>query len=624
MFEFDKYEMHLHVDRNLAPLQPYTPVQGVAKMSLLMWGEHCIECAAPGCFATCDLYQSRPDQRCRRLTYGMYRNRRFPSARGYGAEVTFKQWGKIEARGNTLMLPAGTILLAERAISLIAPLANTAGAVMYRLTRDIRWSYLEHAVLERFARWLHRKGRAESKPDFFLLEVYNPTDVPIRMHVNMSIAGGAIGKRTRFTQLPPPFRASVMLPAGYSRHEFGREQYSRVTECGLPFDIAIIPDGENASRVVFLTADFVVHHKAESVQSSSVPKIKCVVWDLDNTMWDGILLENEAVSLRPRVLELLHFFDERGILLSIASKNDETSAWRHLEELGIADYFLYPQINWLPKSENVKLIAEQLNIGLDTFAFIDDNPFELEEVSRVLGGVACVNAANIDSLFLDPRYQGTSSDEAKKRSQFYKEEFVRKKSAVKFGSDYLGFLAACEIKLYIDAYATDDLDRVSELVQRTNQLNFSGRKYARKEILPILSDDEIKKYVLRCTDNFGSYGAVGFAIVRFVEDEIRIEDFMLSCRVQGRFIEQAFFNYLVCSQDGLKSRGLWVNFEPTGRNIPAQQVLESLHFEPCSSGKGLCLDLNVNSLNCTFISVESSSTVKSGSDMTEASLKPLF
>lgn len=618
MFEFDKYEAHLHVDRNLAPLQSYTPVQGVAKMSLLMWGEHCIECAAPGCFATCDLYQSRPDQRCRRLTYGMYRNRRFPSARGYGAEVTFKQWGKIEARGNTLMLPAMVILLAERMIGSIAPLANAAGAVMYRLTRDARWSYLEHALLERFARWLHRISRGESKPDLFLLEVYNPADVPIRMQLNMSISGGMVSKQKQLTQLPLPFRASVMFPLGYSRHQFGYEEFSIITECGLPFDIAIIPDGENASRVVFLTADFVVHQKTESVQSSSTPKIKCVVWDLDNTMWDGILLENEAVSLRLKVLDLLRFFYERGILLSIASKNDETSAWRRLEELGIADYFLYPQINWLPKSENVKLIAEQLNIGLDTFAFIDDNPFELEEVSRVLGGVACVNAADIDRLFLEPRYQGTSSEEAKKRSQFYKEEFVRKKSAARFGSDYLGFLATCEIKLYIDVYAADDLDRVSELVQRTNQLNFSGRKYAREEILPILADDEVKKYVLRCTDNFGSYGAVGFAIVRFLEHEIRIEDFMLSCRVQGRFIEQAFFNFLVALQSGQKPQTLWVNFEPTGRNIPAQQVLESLHFEPCSSEQGLRVDLNVHSLDCTFISVTSLATSQAGSGVVEA------
>jgi FkbH-like protein len=252
------------------------------------------------------------------------------------------------------------------------------------------------------------------------------------------------------------------------------------------------------------------------------------------------------------------------------------------------------------------VIAEQLNIGLDTFAFIDDNPFELEEVSRVLREVACVNVTDIGSLFSNPRYQGTSSDEAKKRSQFYREEFVRKKSAVKFGSDYLGFLATCEIKLYVDYYQDDDLNRVSELVQRTNQLNFSGRKYAREEILPILADSGLTKYVLRCTDSFGSYGAVGFAIVRFDEREICVEDFMLSCRVQGRFIEQAFFNYLVSGSRGGKAESLWVNFKPTPRNIPAQQVLENLNFVPCSSGNGLRINLNSHTLNCNFISVQSS------------------
>ena len=81
---------------------------------------------------------------------------------------------------------------------------------------------------------------------------------------------------------------------------------------------------------------------------------------------------------------------------------------------------------------------------------------------------------------------------------------------------------------------------------------------------------------------------------------------MLSCRVQGRFIEQAFFNYLVNTLEDPKPQSLWVNFQPTGRNIPAQQVLESLNFIPCSSGKGLCLDLNRHRLECDFISVQSS------------------
>ena len=615
MFEFDKYEKQLHEDRELAPQSSYEAVRDIEQMSLLMWGEHCVECAAPSCFTSCDLYQRRPDTRCRRLTYGMYRNPRFPSVRGYGAEVTFKKWGKIEARGNTLLLPSDVTLWTERMVGLSAPLLNAFGAFVHRLTRDGRWSYLEHSLLERLGRWLHRKNDPNSRqqPDLFLLEVYNPMDVPVRMQLSMSVASGA--DQFPRGQLLPPFRASMILPTGYSRHEFRREQFSRITECGLPFDIAIIPDGERTARLVFLTADFVVRSKTVKVESSSQPKIKCVVWDLDNTMWDGILLENEGVDLRPNVIELLRFFDERGILLSIASKNDEPSAWRRLEELGIADYFLYPQINWLPKSENIRIIAEQLNIGLDTFAFIDDNPFELEEVSRALKGVTCVNAVDIGSLFSSPRYQGATNEDAKKRSQFYREEFVRKKSATQFGSDYLGFLAACEIKLFVDLYTDDDLERVSELVQRTNQLNFSGRKYQRSEILPILANQKIEKYVLRCTDNYGSYGAVGFCIVRTEESEIRIEDFMLSCRVQGRFIEQAFFNYLVNIPRGQKPQSLWVNFKPTGRNIPAQQVLESLNFAPCSPDNGLRVDLNRQSLECSFISVNSMAAIK-GPDFT--------
>ncbi|SFU74231.1 HAD-IIIC family phosphatase [Nitrosospira multiformis] len=606
MFEFDKYEKQLHEDRELAPQSSYKAVRDIEKMSLLMWGEHCVECAAPSCFTSCDLYQSRPDTRCRRLTYGMYRNPRFPSARGYGAEISFKKWGKIEARGNTLLLPSGITLWTERIVGLSAPLLNAVGAFVHRVTGDARWSYLQHALIERLGRWLHRKNDPNSRqqPDLFLLEVYNPADISVRIQLSMSVASGV--SKLSSGQLPPPFRASVILPSGYSRHEFQREQFSRITECGLPFDIAIIPDGEGSARLVFLTADFVVRSETVKVESSSQPKIKCVVWDLDNTMWDGILLENEGVDLRPKVPELLRFFDERGILLSIASKNDESSAWRRLKELGMADYFLYPQINWLPKSENIKAIAEQLNIGLDTFAFIDDNPFELEEVSRALKGVTCVNAEKIADLFSNPRYQGSTNEDARKRSQFYREEFVRRKSATQFGSDYLGFLAACEIKLFVDLYTKDDLERVSELVQRTNQLNFSGRKYQRSEILPILANQEIEKYVLRCTDNYGSYGVVGFCIVRVEESEIRVEDFMLSCRVQGRFIEQAFFNYLVNKPRTQKPESLWVNFKPTGRNIPAQQVLESLNFVSAGDDTGLRADLTLNAFDCNFITVESS------------------
>lgn len=92
--------------------------------------------------------------------------------------------------------------------------------------------------------------------------------------------------------------------------------------------------------------------------------------------------------------------------------------------------------------------------------------------------------------------------------------------------------------------------------------------------MPILANQEVEKYVLRCSDNYGSYGAVGFCIARIEEKEIRIEDFMLSCRVQGRFIEQAFFNYLVNKPRAQKPESLWVNFKPTGRNIQPSRCLK--------------------------------------------------
>jgi len=101
-------------------------------------------------------------------------------------------------------------------------------------------------------------------------------------------------------------------------------------------------------------------------------RVKCIVWDLDNTLWDGVLLEDGEVTLRPWVAEQIRRLDQSGVLHSIASKNDHQAAMAKLAELGLAEFFLYPQINWNSKSSSVQLIAKALNLGLDAFAFIDD------------------------------------------------------------------------------------------------------------------------------------------------------------------------------------------------------------------------------------------------------------
>lgn len=156
----------------------------------------------------------------------------------------------------------------------------------------------------------------------------------------------------------------------------------------------------------------------------------------------------------------------------------------------------------------------------------------------------------------------------------------------------------------IKKYESGDFERVAELVQRTNQLNFSGKKYKREEIADLVTRPGIDKYLLACNDKFGSYGTVGFSIVKQTSAEIEVKDFMLSCRVQGKFIEKAFFGFLVKCQGPEAVLRFRVGFMQTSRNAPAKQVLDKLNFVSAEDGVGLVLDCPGESLACDFIQVE--------------------
>src|SRR5262245_5295950 len=129
--------------------------------------------------------------------------------------------------------------------------------------------------------------------------------------------------------------------------------------------------------------------------------IKCVVWDLDDTLWDGTLLEGD-VYLREEALHALKVIDSRGILQSIASRNDYDTAMARLEEMGIAEYFLFPQINWNNKSQSVRKIIEELNIGADSVVFLDDQEFERQEVSFTLPEFMCFDPGRLRWLLEFP------------------------------------------------------------------------------------------------------------------------------------------------------------------------------------------------------------------------------
>lgn len=593
----------------------------------MVWGEHCIECADPGCYATCDLYQRRPDGRCRRFAYGIYRNRRFPSLRGYGAEIAFKTWGKLEADGNTCLEDVRCVLRRERTIRRLQPALRLLAAAASAITRNPKWKTLPPDP-RKLARRLHL-GSASSKassmgidssdiPDRFLLEIYNPSADPVTLQLIMRIVASP---QDRPEQLPPPLLKSLHLPAGYSCHRVDREEFRPIVACGRRFKVTLMPEGDVGVTLIVLTADFVAEDRrpdpavaradtaalAEGAVASAggavEQPVKCVVFDLDHTLWDGTLLEDGVVSPREETVRLIHELDRRGILMSIASKNDFGRAWQRLDSLKLAEYFVWPEINWSPKSQNIRKIAARLNIGLDTFAFIDDSPFELAEVGQALPMVACYNAASIDRLLGEPRFRGGTSADAAARRGYYKDAIRREQSRTAWGSDYMGFLRSCAMKLSVRAYQPADFERVAELVQRTNQLNFSGFHYRRADLAARLEDARLSRYVLSCRDRYGSYGTIGFALVSRRPSELRIEEMMVSCRVQGRFIEQAFFSYLLGREGDDAPARLWVRFHATQRNGPARDLLERMNFQDDPTGAGLTLDLDAHPLHCDIVDV---------------------
>src|SRR5271166_2218884 len=326
---------------------------------LLLWTEHCIECAIPDCYKLCPLYVARKDGKCARFRNGISPNPQYPGLFPFGSEVEFRRWGKLEANFGFGALKTGQARLIGRVdrgfLSLIRLVETILGHLSPNRKLNRGYSLLRERILQRFTR-----GRKETF-DEFVVEVWNLQSQPVRLVIECWQAG-------------PRFRTSVLLEPGRTIQRISASSMN-IDLYGNVGDIRIYPENDAEAHVVFSWLDFVQYESSATQRSlgsasrpetqGSIPaeKVKCVIWDLDQTAWDGILGEQDAdmVSLRPEVLRTMLAMDERGILQSVASKNDHDSAWRALDRLGVAHLFLYPQINWEPKSANIQQIATSLN-----------------------------------------------------------------------------------------------------------------------------------------------------------------------------------------------------------------------------------------------------------------------
>lgn len=327
---------------------------------------------------------------------------------------------------------------------------------------------------------------------------------------------------------------------------------------------------------------------------------KCLVLDLDNTLWGGVVGDDGVEGLRlgqgsglgesfVAFQKFARDLADRGVLLAVCSKNDEKNAWepfdRHPEMV-----LKRPQIacfvaNWNDKASNLREIARKLNIGLDSLVFADDNPYERNQVRQELPMVAvpelpedpalypaCIAAAGyFEAVAL------TSDDLA--RTGQYQKNLERERAQASFGnlSDYLQSLG---MELLWGPFDALSLPRVTQLINKTNQFNLTTRRYSEEETRRFASDPRTVTLRYRLTDRFGDNGIIGVIIaVPGPEEDWVVDTWLMSCRVLGRGVEQAMADLLcreVAERGGKRIIGLYL---PTEKNQMVKGHYAGLGFE---------------------------------------------
>jgi FkbH-like protein len=294
--------------------------------------------------------------------------------------------------------------------------------------------------------------------------------------------------------------------------------------------------------------------------------VKCIVWDLDHTLWDGVLLEDPKVTLRRPAVEAIKALDERGILQSIASRNDHDAAMAKLTELGIAEYFLYPQINWGTKSASIEAIAKSLNIGLDAIAFVDDQPFERDEVRFSMPATCCIDAADVERMLdrpeMNPRFL---TEDSRMRRKMYMADIERKRVEESHKGAPEEFLASLDMRFIIAQAKEEDLRRAEELTLRTNQLNTTGDTYSYDELDHFRRSKGHELLIASLDDRYGTYGKIGLALIEKSPEAWTIKLLLMSCRVMSRGVGTVMLNYILRRAKEASVR-LRAEFVSTDRN----------------------------------------------------------
>ena len=342
---------------------------------------------------------------------------------------------------------------------------------------------------------------------------------------------------------------------------------------------------------------------------------KCLVLDLDNTLWGGVIgddgmngivvgqgsaLGEGFASFQSYAREL----SRRGIILAVCSKNDEANALEPFDKhpemvLRRSDIACFIA-NWHDKASNIRRIAEELNIGLDSLVFVDDNPFERtlvrEELPMVTVPEVPDDPALVPELLAAAGYfeSVALTDEDHKRAAQYQENKARSTLRTSF-TDLGGYLKSLDMKLVWSRFDEVGLQRIVQLINKTNQFNLTTKRYSEADVRAVMSDENAFGLQLRLLDRFGDNGIIAIIIGRIdAERDLTIDTWLMSCRVLGRQVEQATLNVLTSQANQLGADRVIGLYRPTAKNAMVRDHYEKLGFsvdQTVSDGSRSVLDL---------------------------------
>lgn len=327
---------------------------------------------------------------------------------------------------------------------------------------------------------------------------------------------------------------------------------------------------------------------------------KAIIFDCDNTLWKGIIGEDGMKNIdissnskfgKPfnRIQQIAVYLSKRGIIVGICSKNNEQDVidvfQNHPDMVLKEEHIVIKKVNWIDKASNLRAIAEELNIGIDSLVFVDDSNFEINLVKEQLPEVLTIqvptNSTDYPDLLLKNIYTyfnlSLNSDDARK-TEMYKQQFERENSKSAFTSidDYLSSL---EIELDILKNDNSHTPRISQLTQKTNQFNLTTERYTETQIEQFTSTELV--YAMFVKDKFGDNGLTGICIAKKDSNNLNnviIDSLLMSCRIIGRNIEFAFVNYIINDLQHYGYTSITALYKPTKKNAQVEDFYEKMGF----------------------------------------------